>query len=147
MGKEVPPLAEAPPSVEYLTSEATEALGRPFSEAVRVGHMLHVSGNIAVVPGTMELIPGGIAAETRQTMENIRSVLERNGSSLNQVIKCTVMMADMSEWSEMSAVYVTYFPEHLPARSAFGTSGLALGARVEIECVATVKSEIVQPDL
>ena len=142
MGKEVPPLTEVPPSVEYLTSEATEALGLPFSEAVRVGHMLHVSGNIGVVPGTMELIPGGIAAETRQTMENIRSVLERNGSSLNQVIKCMVMMADMSVWSEMNAVYVTYFPEHLPARSAFGTSGLALGARVEIECVATVNPNV-----
>ena len=129
---------EAPPSVRYLTSEATKALGLPFSEAVRVDHMLHVSGNIGILPGTMELVPGGIAAETRQTMENIRSVLERNGSSLNQVIKCTVMMADMHEWSEMNAVYVTYFPDHLPARSAFGTTGLALGARVEIACVATI---------
>ncbi len=97
MGKEVQPQVEAPPSVEYLTSEAAEALGLPFSEAVRVGHMLYVSGNIGVVPGAMELIPGGIAAETRQTMENIRSLLERNGSSLNHVIKCTVMMADLSE--------------------------------------------------
>jgi enamine deaminase RidA (YjgF/YER057c/UK114 family) len=66
-------------------------------------------------------------------------VLEKNGSSLNQVIKCTVMMADMDEWGDMNAVYVTYFPDHLPARSAFGTTGLALGARVEIECVATIK--------
>jgi reactive intermediate/imine deaminase len=129
----------APPSVEYLTSEAAEALGLPFSEAVRVDRMLYVSGMIGIVPGTMELVPGGIAAETRQTMENIRRVLERNGSSLNQVIKCTVMMADMGEWSEMNAVYITCFPDHLPARSAFGTTGLALGARVEIECVATVK--------
>ena len=133
MGKELPH------SVEYLTSEATEALGLPFSEAVRVGHILHVSGMIGIVPGTMELVPGGIAAETRQTMENIRSVLERNGSLLNHVIKCTVMMADMGEWGDMNAVYITYFPDHLPARSAFGTTGLALGARVEIECIATVK--------
>ena len=104
MGKEIPP------SVEYLTSEATKSLGLPFSEAVRVDHMLHVSGNIGILPGTMGLVPGGIAAETKQTMENIRSVLERNGSSLDQVIKCTVMMADMHEWGEMNAVYVTYFP-------------------------------------
>ena len=130
---------EAPPSVEYLTSEATKALGLPFSEAVRVDNMLYLSGNIGVLPGTMELAPGGIAAETRQTMENMRNVLERNGSSLNQVIKCTAMMADMSEWSEMNAVYVTYFQDHLPARSAFGTTGLALGARVEIECIAVLK--------
>ncbi len=71
-------------------------------------------------------------------MENIREVLERNGSSMDRIVKCTVMLADIAEWAEMNAVYVTYFPEHRPARSAFGTSGLALGARVEIECLATV---------
>ena len=86
----------------------------------------------------MELAPGGIAGETKQTLDNIRGVLERYGSSLNKIIKCAVMMADMNEWGEMNAVYVPYFPDHLPARSAFGTTGLALGARVEIECIATV---------
>ena len=83
-------------------------------------------------------MPGGIAAETRQTMDNIRAALERCGSSLDKVVKATVMMADMAEWGEMNKVYVTYFDKHLPARSAFGTTGLALGARVEIECIAVL---------
>jgi reactive intermediate/imine deaminase len=122
--------------VEYLTTERMKGL--PFSEAVRVGEMLYLSGWVGV-DKEMKLVPGGIAAETRQTMENIRATLESFGSSLDQVVKVTVMMADMSEWSEMNKVYVTFFsPGHLPARSAFGTSGLVFGARVEIECVAVV---------
>jgi enamine deaminase RidA (YjgF/YER057c/UK114 family) len=71
-------------------------------------------------------------------MDNIRDVLEKSGSSLDRVVKCTVMMADMSEWNAMNGVYATYFPSHKPARSAFGATALALGARVEIECWATV---------
>jgi enamine deaminase RidA (YjgF/YER057c/UK114 family) len=71
-------------------------------------------------------------------MENIRDVLTRSGSSLDHVVKCTAMLADMREWDAMNAVYATYFPGHKPARSAFGATGLALGARVEIECWATV---------
>ncbi len=80
---------------------------------------------------------GGIVPETRQTMENIRAELERNGSSMSRVVKCLVMLADISEWGAMNQVYVTFFPSRLPARSAIGASGLALGARVEIECLAT----------
>lgn len=114
----------------------------PFSEAVRVGNMLYLSGQVGTKSlsgdSGMELVAGGIEAETRQVMENIRAVLERHGSSFDRVVKCTVMMADMSEWGAMNSVYVTYFPKHLPARSALGANGLALGARVEIECMATV---------
>ena len=120
-------------NVEYLSSERMKGL--PFSEAVRVGDMLYLSGWVGV-DNTMKLVPGGIAEETRQAMENIKSTLEQFGSSLIQVVKVTVMMADMAEWPEMNKVYVRYFPEHLPARSAFGTSGLVFGARVEIECIA-----------
>lgn len=127
--------SEPRPDVEYLTNERMKNL--PFSEAVRVGNMLYLSGQIGL-DSSGKLAPGGIAAETRQTMENIKAALERHGSSLDHVIKCLVMLADMNEWADMNAVYVTYFPNHLPARSAFGTNGLALGARVEIECVATV---------
>jgi enamine deaminase RidA (YjgF/YER057c/UK114 family) len=73
-------------------------------------------------------------------MENIKATLEKNGSSLDHVVKCTVMLADIKEWAQMNTVYVTYFKkDRLPARSAFGTNGLALGARVEIECIAVVK--------
>lgn len=110
----------------------------PFSEAVRVDRMLYLSGQIGI-DGTGKVVPGGIAAETRQAMENIRLVLEKHGSSLDSVIKVTVMLADMSEWADMNEVYVTFFEKHLPARSAFGATGLALGARVEIECMAVTE--------
>lgn len=126
------------PMVEYLTSEATSSLGLPFSEAVRVGDILFLSGQIGNLPGSLDLAPGGIEAEARQTMDNIRRILEANGSSLDQVFKCTVMMADIAEWPAFNEVYVTYFQTNLPARSAFAASGLALGARVEVECLATV---------
>jgi len=121
--------------VEYLTSENMKNL--PFSEAVRMGNVLYLSGQMGI-DQAIKLVPGGIAAETRQAMENIRAVLERHGSSLDHVVKCTVMMADMSEWLAMNAVYITFFPHHLPARSALGANGLALGARVEIECLAVI---------
>ena len=126
-------------SVEYLSSESTRELNLPFSEAVRVGNMLYLSGQIGIDSNTNALVEGGISAETKQTMENIKNTLMKNGSSLERVVKCTVMMADIREWAEMNKVYVTYFTKNLPARSAFGTSGLALGARVEIECLATVE--------
>lgn len=124
------------PDVQYLTSDSMKGL--PFSEAVRVGDMLFLSGQLGV-DHAMKLVPGGIEPETRQTLENIKATLERHGSSLDRVMKATVMLADMKEWPAMNKVYVTYFPAHLPARSAFGTTGLALGARVEIECIAMAK--------
>lgn len=120
---------------QFLTSEKMKGL--PFSEAVRVGDMLYLSGQLGV-DRSMKLVPGGIGAETRQTMENIKATLERHGSSLDRVVKATVMLVDMKEWPEMNNIYVTYFTKHLPARSAFGATGLALGARVEIECIALV---------
>lgn len=128
----------AAPETAYLTTPETEAMGFPFSEAVRVGHMLYLSGQVGDIPGEAELVEGGIQAETRQTMENIKAILERWGSSLDRVVKCTVMIDDMSEWPAMNEVYATFFPEHKPARSAIGADGLALGAAVEIECWATV---------
>jgi len=121
---------------QFLTSDRMKGL--PFSEAVRVGDMLYLSGQLGV-DESRKIVPGGIGPETRQTMENIKATLERYGSSLDLIIKATVMMADMKEWPEMNKIYVTYFPNHLPARSAFGATGLALGARVEIECIALVK--------
>ena len=111
----------------------------PFSEAVRVGHMLYLSGQLGFDPKTSKLAEGGIAGETRQTMENIKATLEKHGSSMAEVVKCTVFLADIKEWAAMNEVYMTYFPSDPPARSALGSSGLALGARTEIECIATVK--------
>ena len=122
--------------VEYLQSTVTKEMGLPFSDAVRVGDMLFLSGQLGNRPGEMEVVPGGIQAETRQTMENIKAVLEANGSSMARVVKCLVMMADIAEWPAFNEVYKTYFDGDFPARSALGASGLALGARVEIECIA-----------
>jgi reactive intermediate/imine deaminase len=110
--------------------------GLPFSPAVRVGDLLFLSGQIGNRPGTRELIPGGIQAETRQTMENIKTILEYAGSSLDRVVKCTVFLADFGDWPAMNEVYASFFPKDPPARSALGSNGLALGAAVEIECIA-----------
>ncbi len=109
---------------------------RPFSPAVRVNGFLFLSGQLGT-DSSGTLVTGGIQAETRQTMENIRDVLQRSGSSLGRVVKCTAFLADMREWAAMNAVYVTFFDAgRLPARSAMGANGLALGAKVEIECLA-----------
>lgn len=112
----------------------------PFSSAVRVGHMLYLSGQVGtrIVDGTPQLVSGGIDAEARQAMENIREILEHSGSSMDRIVKCMVMMADMSEWPRLNEIYASYFPGPKPARSAWGAAGLALGARVEITCFATV---------
>lgn len=126
--------------VEYLQAPGTEDKNLPFSSAVRAGNLLFLSGSIGVMPGTLELAEGGIQGETRQTMDNIRSTLETFGSSMDKVVKCTVFLADMSEWSAMNEVYRGYF-ENPPARSALGASGLALGARVEIECIAVLEDD------
>ena len=112
--------------------------GLPFSSAVQVGHTLYLSGSLGNKPGTTDLVPGGIAAETRQTMETIKGMVEAFGSSMDRVVKCTVFLADMTEWPAMNEVYRTYFTK-MPARSAFGANGLALGARVEIDCIAIVE--------
>ena len=124
--------------VEYYGFSLTVEKKLPFSEAVRVDNLLILSGQVGNVPGSLELVPGGIQAETRQILENIKAVLEKHGSSLAEVVKCTVFLADISEWSAMNEVYIEYFSVNPPARSALGANGLALGARTEIECIATV---------
>ena len=131
-------LSAEKPSVEYLNSPASKALGLPFSETVRVGNMLYLAGQIGNPPGKLELVPGGIRAEAKQAMENMKAILERNGSSLDHVVKCTVFLADMKEWPIFNEVYRSFFSSHFPARSSLGTTGLALGARVEIDCIAVV---------
>lgn len=111
---------------------------QPFSEAVRVDNLLILSGKLGIVPGTRKLAEGGIKGETKQAMENIKTALERYGATMNNVVKCTVFLADIKQWGEMNKVYVTYFKKHKPARSALGSSGLALNAAVEIECMAAL---------
>ena len=113
---------------------------RPFTPAVQVGDVLYLAGQIGTAASAQGgIVTGGIQAETRQTMMNIKDVLEKSGSDMDHVFKCTVFMADMKEWDAMNEVYTTFFPNHKPARSALGANGLALNAKVEIECFAKVK--------
>jgi reactive intermediate/imine deaminase len=123
---------------EYFPMSSTGGAPLPFSEAVRLGDTLYVSGQIGILPGTLTLVPGGIEPEAHRMMANIQAILERHGSSLDHVIKCTIFLADIGEWAAFNAVYRGYFPHHLPARSALAASGLAQGARVEAECIAFV---------
>lgn len=125
----------APPTVEYFPAPALQGRSAPFSSAVRVGDTLYLSGAIGVAPDGK--LPAGIEAQSRQTMDNIGAVLKRAGLGWNDVVKCTVMLDNISEWAAFNTVYVSYFPNgKMPARSAFGADGLALGALIEVECLA-----------
>ncbi len=130
--------AATPAPVDYLNSGKVLPTGLPFSEAVRHGDTLYLSGQIGVVPGSLKIIPGGIKEEARQTMQNIKTSLEAHGYSMKQLVKCTVMLADMADWPTFNEIYKTFFTGNYPARSAFGANGLALGAKVEVECIAAV---------
>jgi 2-iminobutanoate/2-iminopropanoate deaminase len=120
------------PQVEYLTTPGSKM---PFSPAVRVGDMLYLSGQIGAQPdGTL---PADFSAQARQAMANLSEVLLKAGSSFDDVVKCTVMLTDMSHWQDFNRIYVGYFkPGRLPARSAIGANALALGAQLEVECLA-----------
>lgn len=127
--------------ISYYQSEETKNMGLPFSDVVQVGNMLYLSGQIGNIPGELRLVEGGLEAEARQTMENIKRVLEANGSSLDHAIKFTVFIDEIDRWGDFNKVYVEYFNKNLPARSAFGAEGLALGATVEVECIAYIPKE------
>jgi 2-iminobutanoate/2-iminopropanoate deaminase len=135
-GCATPPPAPARSAPEYFADPRGQAL--PFSDSVRAGDLLFLSGELGARPGSLELVPGGIGPETRQTMENIKAKLARRGATMDDVVKCTAFLADVREWAAFNEVYRTYFTRHLPARSALGASGLALGARVEVECIAVL---------
>lgn len=128
-------------SIVYLNSDSVLPKNHqlPFSEAVRVGNMVYLSGQIGIQPGTTKLVKGGIDAESKQTMDNIQASLKAHGLTMKDIVKCTIMMADIKEWRRFNQVYVHYFTRPYPARSAFATNGLALGARVEVECMAVVE--------
>ncbi|USH01431.1 RidA family protein [Grimontia kaedaensis] len=131
-------LAKSSDDIEYLNSGKVLPTNLPFSEAIRVDDTIYLSGQIGIKPGTLELVAGGIEAESKQTMENIKMSLEANGYNMSDLVKCTVMLSDISEWATFNGVYKTYFSGKYPARSAFGADGLALGAKVEVECIAAV---------
>lgn len=131
-------LAAAPLAAQdHQTIHVNEPAGLPFSSATRVGNLLFLAGQVGNTPGTRQLADTGIAGQTRQAFENIKTVLAAAGSSLERVVKCTVFLTSMGDYQAMNAVYATFFPKDPPARSTVAGSGLALGARVEIECIAT----------
>jgi reactive intermediate/imine deaminase len=124
----------------YYRSDATKAMNRPFSDAVEVNGVLYISGQIGAAPGQPKVVDGGLEAQAKQAMDNIGAVLKSRGLTYDDVFKCTVMLGDMSKWGDFNTVYVRYFkPERMPARSAFGASGLALGAALEVECWAKTR--------
>ncbi len=118
--------------VEWIPSPRPTAA---FSEAVRVGEMLYLAGQIGT-DSSGKLVAGGLQMEARQALNNIRATLEKNGSGLDRVVKCTVFLADIRDYNDFNEIYLSYFRARKPARSAMAASGLALDARVEIECMA-----------
>lgn len=124
------------PRVEILRSKAVLPDGLPFPDGVCVGDLVILSGQIGIRPGTLALVSGGMEAEARQTFENLRLILSAHGLTLQDIVRVQVMLADMSEWPRFNKVYLEFFPDAAPARSAFGASGLALDARVEVEVFA-----------
>ena len=108
----------------------------PLSQAIRMGGWVFASGQLGISPATGRLIEGGIEAETRQVCENLKAVLEAAGSSLDNVVKVTIYLADLAELMAMNAVFSEYFPKDPPARTTFQAAGLVAGARVEIEAIA-----------
>ena len=132
------PAAAQQPADKQMIRMPGSLPGLPFSSAVRVGNVLYLSGQIGNLPGTRQLADTGVVGQTRQTLENIKAVLTHAGSSMARVFKCTVFLVNIADFAKMNEVYATYFPKDPPARSTVAGSGLALSARVEIECLATV---------
>ena len=124
---------------EYYVSEISEQLNFPFSDAAIVGNIIYVSGQVGSKPGTREVVDGGIGAETMQTLNNIKMILNDLGSSSDKIFKCLCMLEDINDYSDMNNAYTKFFNnrDYLPSRSTFAGSGLALGAKIEIECWAT----------
>lgn len=123
------------PTVEHYGRPVLNGQPLPFSDAVRVGDVLYLSGQLGI--GMDGKLPDGIEAQTKHALDNVGAILKRAGLGYEDVFHCTAMLSDMANWPAMNKVYVTYFPEgKRPARSAFGANGLALGALIELECQA-----------
>ncbi len=117
------------------TDKAPKAIG-PYSQAISTENLIFTAGQVGLDPATMELVEGGVEAQTRQALTNLKHVLESADSGLNFVLKTTVFLQDMSDFAKMNSVYAEFFPESPPARSTVQVAGLPKGASVEIECVA-----------
>jgi 2-iminobutanoate/2-iminopropanoate deaminase len=119
------------------TSKAPAAIG-PYSQAIQVGNLVYTSGQIPIDPATGMFVEGGIKEQTRQSLLNVKAILEEAGLTMNDVVKTTVFMADMNDFADMNAVYAEFFSEPYPTRSAVAVKTLPKGALVEIEVVAGV---------
>ncbi len=119
------------------TPKAPAAIG-PYSQAIRVGNLIYTSGQIPIDPATGAFVEGGIKEQTRQSLTNVKAILEEAGTSMANVIKTTVFMADMADFADMNSVYAEFFSEPFPARSAVAVKTLPKGALVEIEVIAEV---------
>lgn len=121
-----------------ITEKGPKPIG-PYSPGIRTEDLLFVSGTLGVDPTTGKFPPGGIAAQTRQVLVNLTSILEAGGSSIADVVKTTVFMADLTEFSKMNAIYAEFFTQAAPARSTVQVAALPAGAAIEIEAIAIVK--------
>jgi len=119
------------------TPKAPAAIG-PYSQAIRVGNLVYTSGQIPIDPATGAFAEGGIKEQTRQSLTNVKAILEEAGTSLAHVVKTTVFMADMNDFADMNSVYAEFFTEPFPARSAVAVKTLPKGALVEIEVIAEI---------
>ncbi len=126
---------KAPSNITFHKTHEPKKENAPFSDAVQVGNLFFLAGQIGMDQTTRKLVDGGIKAETRQTLENIKAVLEHHEMTMNNVVKCTVILSDIEDFSAFNEVYKTYFPQK-PARTTFAGKGLAVGAKIEIECIA-----------
>jgi reactive intermediate/imine deaminase len=116
------------------TSNAPQAIG-PYSQAIRAGDTVYLSGQIPLVPATMQLVTGDIEAEIRQVFDNLKAVAEAAGGSLANAVKVNVFLTDLGHFAKVNEIMATYFTQPYPARAAVGVAQLPRGARVEIECV------------
>ncbi len=127
-----------PPEKEVIIAEkAPKALG-PYSVGIRIGHLVYTAGQLGIDRNTGELVPGGLQAETRQALLNLQNILEASGSSLQNVVKTTVFLRDMGDFTAMNAIYGEFFTDKYPARSAVQVAALPKAAAIEIEAVAVV---------
>jgi 2-iminobutanoate/2-iminopropanoate deaminase len=124
---------------EVATGGAPRAIG-PYSQGILTGALVYTAGQIPLDPATGEMVAGGIAEQTARALENIRAILEAAGSGMAQVVKTTVFLTDMADFTEMNAAYGHAFGEHRPARSTMAVKALPRGARVEIEAIAEVRN-------
>ncbi|MCL4163988.1 UNVERIFIED_CONTAM: hypothetical protein GTU68_026755 [Idotea baltica] len=122
--------------VEYFASKEEKKKDLPFSDAVKVNNLLFLSGQIGMDHKVRKLVSGGIEEETKQVFKNIKEVLEQHGSSLDQIVKSTVILADINDFAAMNAVYKSYFKKHFPVRTTIAAD-LVAGAKIEIEVIAT----------